>query len=197
MTERWHLQPSWKPCGLRDPSLNRRLLKNPSSSWKTCCPHLSSSSMQRRHRGAAVLSSHCWSSTAPSQLPAWPGEQPLLSWGSQHAHTLAKPKTNHHHLPPQLWGSPVPLGSVCNQLNRTRQGSGEIPSQPSEKSTVFLWVIKHTALLSDDFGIIKVFATGIFYSFSLLPWQPGYGSTSEADSASQYTMCLQHFFITS
>lgn len=114
--------------------------------------------MRRRHRGLeqplSLLHPTCLHGQG-SSLPSPEGLNMLTA--------RAKLKINHHPQPPpgQLCPSAI---SWAGQ----RQGSGEIPLQPSEKPTVvFLWVIKHTALLSNDFGIMKVFATGIFLFFFL------------------------------
>lgn len=145
------------------------------------------------HRELEPCSPTAGSNTAPSQLPAQPGQQLLFSWGSEHPHTHGTAKNQ-----PSPSTHPLRVPTAPLHLSRARQSSGDIPSSLGKTHTISLWVNKRTALLRDDFGIIKVFSTGIFYSFSLSPWQPGDGSTSEEDSPSQYTMCLQHIsFITS
>lgn len=101
----------------------------------------------------------------PTSQPSHPpGIQALHAWRPEHAHNHKAINPHHVVTPP---GPPLLRSSMNNHLNRVRQ-SRELPSLLSAKLMVFLWVIKHTALLSDDFGATKVFTARIFLSFLML-----------------------------
>lgn len=130
----------------------------PAHTTHAACSSTAPSHSAALHRSARELSS--------LRKKVWAGSYPRQG-SKSHRHAAT---------PPGHLCSPAASAIIWTERAKSVE---KFPPCLLKNPQYFLWVIKHTALLSDDFGLTKVFAAGIFYSFSRLPWQPGYRSASE------------------